>query len=129
MAKRLPRITYDEIIEIFGEACKATEKNGETIISDGGIKHTIYLIEQEKNVLDQASIAMYEIAKNHFFSDKNKTTAILATELVLNRGGYKLKSPTSRVTLTMLLGIARGKKTKKEVKYWIEKHAIKLVKD
>lgn len=122
---RLPRITLDEIRDVFDIICEAVGRE-EAILNEGGIVHTIYLIEKERNVHDQAAVAMFEIAKNQYFSDKNKTTAITITELILNRGGYKLKAPRPEVTVSMLKGIATGEKTLKEVKEWIEKHSIKL---
>jgi death-on-curing protein len=119
------QITRGEIEEIFAEVCRQSNKT-EAILNQGGIDLTIFKITKEKTIFDQASAAMYEIAVNQFFSDGNKRTAIILTELILNKGGYKLKVENPEQTKNTVIKIARKKKDVKEIKEWIKKHAVKL---
>lgn len=71
--------------------CHIAQTKG-AILSHADIDFAIFKVNKEKDLFNQAAIAMYHIASNHPFSDGNKRMAILLAELILNNQGFKLKA-------------------------------------
>jgi death-on-curing protein len=114
-----------ELIEpIFDEMCSAMEMN-ETIINRGVIDSAVFKANRERDLFDQTAVSMYEIARHHAFSDGNKRAAYLVASYVLGGGGYKI-SANPYSCRKLLLKIAQGRSSLKEVKKWIRKHAVRL---
>jgi death-on-curing protein len=114
-----------ELIEtIFEEMCSAMEMN-EAIIHRGVIDLAVFKANREKNLCDQAAVSMYEIARQHAFSDGNKRAAYLVASYVLGEGGYKISANYGSCR-KLLLKIAQGRSSLKDVKKWIKKHAEEL---
>ena len=65
-----------------------------------------------------AAAYAYGIARNHGFSDGNKRTALVTTDLFLMLNGYELKSSPTENVLT-ILGVADGTLSEDELTKWI----------
>ena len=85
----------------------------------------MFKVGKEKDLFDQAAVAMYEIARQHAFSDGNKRAGYLVASYVLGEGGYKI-SANPNSCRKLLLKIAQGRSSLEEVKRWIRKHAVRL---
>lgn len=124
MVDKQIRITPEIVKELFEEVCKATLTRG-AVLNQADIDLTVFGVNKEKDVFNQAAVAMYRIASSHPFSDGNKRTAVLLAELILNQRGFKLKANPD-VATKLLLKIASGKEDLDEVKEWVKKHAARL---
>ncbi len=118
------KLTSELVKVVFDEMCQAMELH-EAIISQGVIDLAVFKVNNEENLVDQAAVAMYEIARQHAFSDGNKRAAYLAASFVLGEEGYKISANPDSCR-KLLLKIAQNKATLKEVKEWIRKHATDL---
>ena len=63
----------------------------------------------------------FGIARNHPFSDGNKRTAFVATELFLVLNGFKLRATDADCVMTML-GVAAGDIDEASFAAWIRAH-------
>ena len=63
----------------------------------------------------------FGIARNHPFSDGNKRTAFVATELFLVLNGFKLRATDADCVMTML-GVAAGDIDQASFAAWIRAH-------
>ena len=63
----------------------------------------------------------FGIARNHPFSDGNKRTAFVATELFLVLDGFKLRATDADCVMTML-GVAAGDIDEASFAAWIRAH-------
>lgn len=63
----------------------------------------------------------FGIARNHPFSDGNKRTAFVATELFLALNGFALQATDADCVMTML-GVAAGAMDEAEFARWIREH-------
>jgi death-on-curing protein len=124
MGNRRIRISPGIVEEVFRVVCEAAQAKS-AIINQADIDLAIFEANREKNLADQAGVAMYRIASGHAFINGNKRTAILLAELILNKGGHKLKANPD-ATIKLLQRIASGKAKPSEVKRWVHKHAVKL---
>lgn len=117
------RITSDGITHVFTECCKQMESKG-VIINPGIIDDAIIKVNQEKNLFDQAAVAMFEIARNQSLTDGNKRMAYLTASIILGLKGYKI-SAAFQNTEKQLLKIAQHRMTLKDLKEWIKNHKEK----
>ncbi|WP_456474368.1 type II toxin-antitoxin system death-on-curing family toxin [Candidatus Pyrohabitans sp.] len=119
------KVTPDVIETLFDEMLLTMEIQGETILNRGIIDMATFKVNKQRDVFDQAAMAMFEIAAQHAFSDGNKRMAYLLAETILYQKNFKIKcNPDSCIKL--LVKIAQNKATLKEVKKWIRKHAVKI---
>ena len=73
------------------------------------------------DVAELAAAYGFGIARNHPFSDGNKRTAFVATELFLVLNGFELQATDADCVMTML-GVAAGAMDEAEFARWIREH-------
>ena len=92
MANSTKKLSSETVKLIFDELVHAMDMIGETIRSSGVIDMAVFKANQERNIHDQAAVAMYEIAQNRPFSDGNKRAAYLVASYILWEKGLKIKA-------------------------------------
>lgn len=73
---------------------------------------------------DAAALAAchaFGICSNHGFYDGNKRTAYVVAETFLDLNGYAMSAPDEAV-VTMMLGVASGSTTEKQLAEWFRSH-------
>ena len=70
--------------------------------------------------------AAYAIARNHGFSDGNKRTALVTTDLFLMLNGYELTSSRAENVLT-IVGVADGTLSEDDLTIWIRNNIQELI--
>ena len=73
------------------------------------------------DVAELAATYGFGIARNHPFSDGNKRTAFVATELFLMLNGFELRATDADCVVTML-GVAAGDIQEVDFAAWIRAH-------
>ena len=77
-------------------------------------------------IWSKAAALVQSLVGNHPFTDGNKRTALIVTNLFLLRSGYRLQPATRPAQLEeMILGVAAGKLSFDEVQAWFKARIIK----
>lgn len=115
MANSTKKLSSKTVKLIFDELVHTMDMIGETIRNSGAIDMAVFKANQERNIHDQAAVAMYEIAQNHPFSDGNKREAYLVASYILWEKGLKVKA-NYQSTFKLLRKIAMRRANVDEVK-------------
>lgn len=77
--------------------------------------------EAYPDIVTKAAVLLYSLITYHPFMDGNKRTGLTATQIFLQRNGYKIDSSNEEL-IDFVVAIAKGKLTETEVVTWIAEH-------
>jgi death-on-curing protein len=72
---------------------------------------------------EKAAALLESLCLNHPFVDGNKRVAYAAAGLYLEVNGWRLQAETEDA-VSFMLEVAAGKRSKEEIRIWLEQHAI-----
>lgn len=81
------------------------------------------LAYEEASLLRLAAAYAYGLARNHAFTDGNKRTSVVVTELFLALNGMSLLASDEELVL-MWLAIADGSRDEVAIAAWLEQHSV-----
>ncbi|KJS21215.1 MAG: death-on-curing protein [Clostridiaceae bacterium BRH_c20a] len=67
----------------------------------------------------------YHLCNNHVFVDGNKSIALVAMDIFLQRNGYEIIA-TENETYIMMMNLSSGKLTKEELALWLANNTSSL---
>lgn len=82
-------------------------------------KGTLFGADLYPTVYDKAAAYLYFIVKNHPFNDANKRTGFGAVNLFLKANNVEILFDDASFE-KLIIAVAKGKKTKKEISYFFE---------
>ncbi len=74
--------------------------------------------EQFPKLVEKAAALMHSLAAHHLFADGNKRTAMMATEVFLERNGCVVSWPQADIE-SYLLEVAQSQQTAEDVAVWL----------
>jgi len=106
-----------------------SEHGGATGVRDEGALESALnrpknlLAYEEASLLRLAAAYAYGLARNHAFTDGNKRTSAVVTELFLALNGMSLLASDEELVL-MWLAIADGTRDEFAIAAWLEQHSV-----
>lgn len=74
-------------------------------------------------LLEKAAALLESLCLNHPFVDGNKRVAYAAAGIFLELNGWRIQAETEEA-VTFMLEVAEGKRSKEEIRIWLELHAF-----
>ena len=78
-----------------------------------------------KTIFDKASAYGFHLCRNHPFLDGNKRIAFVIMDIFLQANGWEISS-SEEDAYTMMIDLASGNCSKKELSTWLKAHTTKL---
>jgi len=123
--KPIRYLTCEDVINICKDAIR--QFGGHFgMISKHNLNFTVeYMRDYEGDLFDKAALLLHGIAFSHPFLNGNKRTAFIATLTFLRMNGWGLDIEQEEV-IRFMLEVASGRKTIREIKAWLLKHAKRI---
>lgn len=118
-------VSFDELIRLYRAVLRET--GGEYgFVSEGTLHYIIdRLTWMRGDVFSKAAYVIREISTGHPLVNGNKRLAFALGVLLLRKAGYEL-SVDSDATIALMLRVARGEVSKKELKSWLRTRSKKI---
>lgn len=86
--------------------------------------HDVYGYKKFRNIFQQAGALLYAFASFHTFTDCNKRTGLIVTQLFLTLNGYDFSYPKD--TFDYVIAIASRKiRSNRRISKWLKENSIK----
>ena len=78
-----------------------------------------------RSMATKSAALLHAMVNNHGFVDGNKRTAWLLVELLIERSGYRLDIPDDARVDDLVVDVASGKLTFKEIAEWFARYLVR----
>ncbi|WP_162891749.1 type II toxin-antitoxin system death-on-curing family toxin [Profundibacter amoris] len=79
-----------------------------------------------RQISRKSAALMHALVQNHGFTDGNKRTALLVTELLIRRSGYALRLQNEEYFDDIIVGVAEGNIELDELDQWFKDRLIRV---
>ncbi len=79
-----------------------------------------------RKIWQKAAVVLHGFVSNHGFTDGNKRTALLLTELLVTRSGYELVLDEGAAIDDLVVGVAAGQIELDALQAWFRTHIVKI---
>lgn len=87
--------------------------------------YDVYGYKKHRTLFQQAAALLFAFVTFHPFTDGNKRSGLIVTQLFLTLNGYNFSYPTD--TFDYIIAIASGKiKSNRKISQWLKKNSTKL---
>jgi death-on-curing family protein len=117
--------SFEEALRLYRAI--ARETGGEFgFVSEGTLRYILdSLAWMRGDIFSKAAYVIHEIAAKHPLVNGNKRLAFALGALVLRKAGYELEVGFD-ATIALMLRVARGEVSKKELESWLRNRSKKI---
>ena len=118
------KFDWDEVVRLYRTIIRET--GGEYgFVSEGTLRYVLDASTSMRgDIFTKAAYAVHEVAPKHPLVNGNKRLALALGALLLRYEGYELSIEVED-TVTLMLRVARGEVSKKEIERWLRSKSKK----